>query len=339
MGGPVRVATIPDDHPYLDAVLPPDVVRVRFAEPDSGWAPSPLLTPGVARQALSDLDLVHVHFGYESLTKPDLRRWLTLVRDADVALVVTVHDLRNPHLRDPAPHLAHLDALLEAADEVITLTPGAAAEIWRLWQREATVLAHPSLLQDQTLPMSSSDSASVVGIHLKSLRANVAEPGRLIAAAAEGAHRAGAVLRVDLHPDQHDPDGTIEQACARSGVELRVHDRFTDEELLAYLAGLSVSVLPYRFGTHSGWLELCRDLGTAVVVPDCGYYAEQWPEMWEFVHNEDVGLDADSLSAAVEAAVRAPRPAPADRRVRAAEVAHNRRAHETIYRRAVAAMR
>ena len=335
----MRIATVPDDHPYLDAVLPPDAVRVRFAEPGAGWAPSPLLTPGVARQALPDLDLVHVHFGYESLTKPDLRRCLSMVRGANVALVVTVHDLRNPHLRDPAPHLAHLDALLEAADEVITLTPGAAAEIWQLWQREATVLAHPSLLTDEIAPSTSSNGVPVVGIHLKSLRANIAEPDRLIAAAADGAHRAGAVLRVDLHPEQHDPDGTIEQACARSGAELRVHERFTDAELLTYLAGLSVSVLPYRFGTHSGWLELCRDLGTAVVVPDCGYYAEQWADAVGFVHNEELGLDADSLRAAVEAAVRAPRPAPADRVTRAAQVGHNRQAHEAIYRRALAAAR
>ena len=37
------------------------------------------------------------------------------------------------------------------------------------------------------------------------------------------------------------------------------------------------SVLPYRFGTHSGWLEACYDLGTAVVAPTCGFYAEQQP--------------------------------------------------------------
>ena len=42
-------------------------------------------------------------------------------------------------------------------------------------------------------------------------------------------------------------------------------------------AALDVSVLPYRFGTHSGWLEACFDLGTAVVAPSCGFYAEQRP--------------------------------------------------------------
>ena len=56
-----------------------------------------------------------------------------------------------------------------------------------------------------------------------------------------------------------------------------MHDYFTDDELWDYLSSLDVSVLPYRFGTHSGWLEACFDLGTIVLAPDCGYYAEQRP--------------------------------------------------------------
>lgn len=34
-------------------------------------------------------------------------------------------------------------------------------------------------------------------------------------------------------------------------------------------------VLPYRFGTHSGYLEACRDVGTAVVAPAVGCYHDQ----------------------------------------------------------------
>ena len=56
-----------------------------------------------------------------------------------------------------------------------------------------------------------------------------------------------------------------------------MHDYFSDEDLWAYLASLDLSVLPYTFGTHSGWLEACRDLQTTVLAPSCGYYAEQGP--------------------------------------------------------------
>ena len=71
---------------------------------------------------------------------------MAAVRAAGPALVVTVHDLRNPHDRDPSRHLEHLGILVTAADAVITLTPGAAAEIARRWSRTAAVVPHPTLL-------------------------------------------------------------------------------------------------------------------------------------------------------------------------------------------------
>jgi len=37
-------------------------------------------------------------------------------------------------------------------------------------------------------------------------------------------------------------------------------------------------VLPYRHGTHSGWLEMCWDLGVPVVAPLVGHYVEQHPD-------------------------------------------------------------
>jgi len=83
-------------------------------------------------------------------------------------------------------------------------------------------------------------------------------------------------------------------------IELHEHPYYTDEALWDYLMSIDVSVLPYRFGTHSGWLEACYDLGTPVVAPTCGFYAEQKPCL-SYGHDED-GLDADSLRDAVRAA-------------------------------------
>ena len=84
------------------------------------------------------------------------------------------------------------------------------------------------------------------------------------------------------------------------------HDR-----LCELLARSHACVLPYRFGTHSGWVELARDLGVHVLAPDCGHYAAQWRAVRTFGNNERDGLDAASLRVAVADACRTPRPAPA----------------------------
>jgi hypothetical protein len=74
----------------------------------------------------------------------------------------------------------------------------------------------------------------------------------------------------------------------------------TDPELWHSLTELDATILPYRFGTHSGWLEACRDLGTTVIVPTCGYYVEQGPTLSYRVH--DSRLCPESLTAAVREA-------------------------------------
>jgi hypothetical protein len=122
----------------------------------------------------------------------------------------------------------------------------------------------------------------------------------------------GGQLKVNIHHDVFDPEGQrhnpelaryLAGAANRSEIDLRVHDCLTDDQLWQYLEGLDVSVLPYRFGTHSGWLEACHDLGTTVVAPDCGYIGEQRPCLL-YRHNEQ-GLDVRSLQNAVADAFRA----------------------------------
>ena len=91
-------------------------------------------------------------------------------------LVLTVHDLAHPHLADPARHDAALDVLVPAADAVLTLTAGAAAEIRARWGREAVVVPHPHVLPLDRLdrPRATHDGF-VVGLQAKP-RANNA-PG------------------------------------------------------------------------------------------------------------------------------------------------------------------
>ena len=115
-----------------------------------------------------------------------------------------------------------------------------------------------------------------VGLHLKSLRANM-DPMRILPTLVDTvAGLDDAVLQVNCHRDILDADGARRDAelsawlrgeAAAGRLELEVHDYFSDDDLWAYLASLDLSVLPYTFGTHSGWLEACRDLQTTVLAP------------------------------------------------------------------------
>ncbi len=151
-----------------------------------------------------------------------------------------------------------------------------------------------------------SDRSFRVGLHLKSLRANM-DPMRVLPTLVDTvAGLDDAVLQVNCHRDILDADGArrdeelarwLRQEADAGRLELAVHDYFSDQDLWAYLSSLDLSVLPYTFGTHSGWLEACRDLQTTVLAPSCGYYAEQGPILG--YTNDGEAFDAASLREAV----------------------------------------
>ncbi len=286
-----------------------------------------------------EFDLLHLHFGFDAADPPGLRRWTDLLRAYDIPLVLTVHDLTNPHLLDTASHRANLDVLVPAAAELITLTHRAAAEIRRRWARRATVIPHPHIVPFERIgrPRPAHDGF-VIGVHAKSLRANI-DPLPIIGPLLDALPSLPrATLRLDVHPElmdraDHDPRAMalrswISEHRAHPQFQLAVHPRFTDAQLWDYLEGIDVCVLPYRFGTHSGWLEACVDLGTEAVVPSLGCYADQ--------HGHPVfGPDTTGLIEAVRATyageARA-RPVRPDRQQQRREIAAG---HDIVYRRAM----
>ncbi|MGI8711189.1 MAG: glycosyltransferase family 1 protein [Acidimicrobiales bacterium] len=349
----IRVASVPADHVYVRHLADPDgpdgVVRLpeprRDGPTGSPWWPSPLLDASWVRANAGRFDLVHVHFGFDAVAPAALRAFVDSLAEIGRPLVVTVHDLRNPHHHDRRAHDAALDILVPAAAEVVTLTAGAADQLARRFGRRPVVLPHPHVVELgrlEALADRGVRSRFTVGIHLKSVRANMFTLDLVDVVADALAPLPDAVLRVDVHAVVDDAvhhayvAGLVPALRARAAtgaIDVRIHPFFTDEELWAYLASLDVSVLPYRFGTHSGWLEACADLGTTVIAPRCGWYHHQQPVL--SYASDDEGFDAAGLFAAVSEAYR-DRPRwradPAWRRWQRVAIA---RGHRDLYERAL----
>ncbi|MDQ1035639.1 hypothetical protein QFZ75_002055 [Streptomyces sp. V3I8] len=303
------------------------------------WWPPTMLEPGWVDEHAGVFDVFHLHFGFDAQSPAALRALVEALRRNGKPLVYTVHDLVNPHHQDESEHRAQLDVLIPAADRLVTLTPGAAAEIAARWGRTAQILPHPHVVGAAGLvrPRPERDTFTV-GLHAKSIRPNM-DPLPVTRVLADAlSELPDAVLRVDCHPEIDDPashwyaPGVLDELRGmdrKERLELHVHDYFDDEALYDYLIGLDVSVLPYRFGTHSGWLEACYDLGTTVLAPTCGFYAQQRPCL-SYGHDRR-GLDEASLRDAVRTAYEERpdlRADPADRRAERLMLA---RAHEALY--------
>ena len=306
----VRVASVPSDHPYVRHLAPVggDDAVLRLPDPPipgapaGQWWPSPILEPGWLRAHADELDVVHVHFGFEHRTCAQLRELVTVLRELRLPLVLTVHDLQNPHLTDQGAHVAALDVLVPAAAACLTLTPGAAVEIARRWGVVATVVPHPHVVPLERMG-GARRRGRVVGLHAKQRAGN--DPGAVRAELADAVTATGGRLAPELDR------------------------RLSDDALWDHLAGLDVLVLAYRRSTHSGFVEACHDLGTTVVAPRVGYLAEQ---------HEVVPYDLDvpgSLTDALRHAYGNPAPA-ADPAQRTAQRTALATVHRELYR-AVAA--
>ncbi|MET1038989.1 MAG: glycosyltransferase family 1 protein [Aeromicrobium sp.] len=355
--GTLRVASVPSSHVYVrhlsaDDTHGHDAEVERLADPtpagasaaQSQWWPPAMLEPGWVADHADEFDVFHLHFGFDARSTDELRDLVEALRQAGRPLVFTVHDLRNPHHTDRRQHDEQLDVLVPAADQLITLTQGAARDIRRRWGRDAVVIPHPHVVElDLAAGIRAERAARAgpfrVGLHVKSLRACMDAAAILPGLVRAVQSLPDAVLQVNGHRDVLEPggdrfDASLAGLLADLGpaVDLRVHDFLTDDELWAYLGSLDVSVLPYRHGTHSGWLEACRDLGTSVVAPTCGHYADQAP-----VHSfllEESAYDEETLVGAVRNAHDRPAP-PVDLATRRRQRDAIAKAHRDIYARLV----
>jgi hypothetical protein len=333
----VQAVRVPGDVVLTDPPVP--------GAPPTQWWPPPVLTPEWLRAHAAEYDLLHVHFGTESLSLDALAAALSTLRELGRPLVHTVHDLEHPHLVDQAPHRAHLELLMREAAELLTLTDEAAAEIARRFERAATVVAHPQMAPDAWFARADAvrrgaAGGPVVGVHLRSLRANVRPGAWLARLAAEVAARQG-TLRVLVNDDvragtpAHEALDDVRRGLESHGARVLVRPRPDDDGLARELVDLDVSVLPYAHGTHSGWLELCWDLGVPVLSPDVGAIAGQHREGWALATFD--ASRPDAVGPALDRLLAAP-PAPpaAERRAERERVAaENHRAHAAVYRRAL----
>ena len=320
------VLSIPAGHVYTEAVRPLDVRYRPDPDINGNWWPHPALDAAWWHtRSDADLpDLVHLHFGFDHLSVADTRALVEVLRDRGVPLVVTVHDLDNPHFVDQSEHHAKLHVLLDAAAARITLTDAAATRL----RPGARIIPHPRVV---THPPQATATGTGIGVFLKSLRANVITDPVFYRILARTVHRAtGEPLRVHLHEDSRTAHLThaLSRDQAAGFLDVRSHTPMSDDTLHAAVGRCAVVLLPYLRGTHSGWLEMCRDLGVDVAVPDCGMYAAQADDP-RGVEEYVTGDPLDAARALIHLHEQGPLPYTGDRDRQLEDI---RQAHREVYR-------
>lgn len=326
-----RVLSYPPVHDYVDRL---DGHAARLVHREEPWPRLPhLYDPDWVHEHVDQWDLVHLHFTREQHPVEVVDAVLRAHAAAGRPVVWTAHDLRNPHLRAPGAEVAHLQVLADHADAVVTLTPGAADEVLDRFGRHARVIPHGPLVPAEEAVRRRADARARrrdgparVLLLAKSLRANL--DWRSALEAARSWDPDVTMLEVHLHPDAPARDEVEALAVDSPAVDLQLAPRLSTSRLWSRVAEAEVLLLPYRWGTHSGLLELATDLGTPVVAGDVGHLRDQGPVALVPVHADRV--DPALLTQAVRTVLRvAPTPIAIEDRTRLLTVL--RQAHAELY--------
>lgn len=331
----VRVLSYPPVHDYVDRLRGPGVELVHRDQP---WPELPNLYDPVWLAAHEEQwDIAHFHFTWEQYPVEQFGAVLDVHARNGTPVVWTAHDLRNPHTGSAGRDEAYLRLLAEVADHVVTLTPGAAHELHRRFGRRAEVIAHgPVLPVDVACRWRGRAPASRqtvrLIVHLRSVRANVDWRTPLCAVSELAEDGVPVQLTVQVERSAEGLDLVVRHAGR--GVRVVPHEDLALEDLCARLVEADAVLLPYRWGTHSGMLELLTDLGVTAIVGDVGYLAEQAP--CSTVAVRDGRLDADGLRRRIQDLVSGCSPVQVSLDRRRVELRAFQRRHAQVYRRLAA---
>ncbi len=291
-----RVRHHPADHPYV-------VGLPGSSRPVAVW--------DVAALVRADVQIVHLHFGFETRSVDEMDRWIDALHAAGIRLVHTVHDVDNPHLVDQTSHHDLLDLLATRADGLLTLSATAADAVERRTGRRPVVVAHHHVVPLPSMLVPRRRARSGLYVHAGTCRPNL--DVELIERVADGAAPWGG-LGVHVRTPLTAAAGAIVRRLeAHPAVAVELGPRPTDRDLWRRIGAARAVLLAYRWSTHSGLLHAAHDLGVAVLAPDVGALLEHgaWPV--------DVADVDGSIARAVEV-----RPV--------GGIAHRAREHRTVVR-------
>ncbi|MFE6507633.1 hypothetical protein ACFVDI_05720 [Nocardioides sp. NPDC057767] len=222
-----------------------------------------------------DFDIVHLH-SLELVTLDELIRLRQRTVAEGVRLVATIHDLVPNIEANVGDFLIKVAYIASEADHVFTLTPQAADQIAALAPRAGPAEAVPhgaaiAIDSIPAVPVSGDGGLAVFGAFrpYRELEILVRAWQRL----GEERPKLRVLLRSVTWADQERDAALLDLLEETARTDPRLHLTVTntmlgDDDLVDWLTGASALVLPYSHITHSGQLELARDIGLPVIAPD-----------------------------------------------------------------------
>ncbi len=292
---PIRILHLPSYHPAVSKIYDED--RMLIANPHQNSF-SDLKHISVAefvrRFPLKSYDIVHIHFEYYLISLPKLKQLLQYFKKHKKPIVWTWHDKKS--LLDNKIDFYYEKLLFQSADKIITLTNGMEKWIRSTFGKHKypiEILAHgfiASLSLISTILKKSKKDKNLFTLLIGDFR----EPKEYIQSIInflQSDELKKAKLQVIFRPLNIYSSGykklkwdilAFHQIIQHPRVRILCKVFFNDKEIAKEFYKSHAVILPYKWGDHSGQIELAKDCGCHVIVSDVGFYKEQWDKIWQY---------------------------------------------------------
>lgn len=294
--GAIRVLSLPSYHPYNRRF--DNYGEINFVNPGSDFfGDGKVSSPHELHDTFppDSYDIVHIHFEYYLFSVELLEGILQYFEQSRRPVVWTCHDRSS--LIEEKTNYEHEGLLYKYASKVMTLTNGCRTWLLNKFGEHRDnidviplgYLAHPAVVDYESKSVVKDRNLFTIYVgdfrksksYLSSIREFL------------GCNR---LQEARLQVIYRSPEiGFGDKENIENFLLLVTHPRVSTISLpeisdtlfvRKFLASHAV-ILPYKWGTHSGQLELARDCGCHVVASKVGYYSEQWPDVIEYLSGDD----------------------------------------------------
>lgn len=286
----IKVLSLPSYHPYNQRF--DNGMDIGFVNPDSDFFSNPESATAAHIDKIypvDSYDVVHFHFEHYLIAAAQLEELIQYFKQNNKPIIWTCHDRKS--LISKTDNHTHESLLYRYSDAITTLTPGCKRWLEVTFGKEKEIhviphgyIAHPGIVEHERTTMKIEKDPNLITIHIGDFRRSkdvmpaiheILNDPELENARLQLIYRETEKMPQDGHEQYQE----LLRMLPHPRIQTISMKNIPDQVMITAFLRSHAILLPYRWGTHSGQLELARDCGCHVAVSDVGFYEEQWDEI------------------------------------------------------------
>ena len=292
----IKILSFPSRHPYVSKF---NIGKIEFVNPDSDYFSDP---HKCSKEYLNknhppkSYDIVHIHFSFDMIPLKDFENLLKNFRKNKKPIVWTSHSKDSQRIKNYGKG-KYQRLLFKYADQIISPTRGCAKYLISKYGKHENDI--------KIIPLGFIANPDYVKKIGKKIKKNKHLFTMLIGEFRENKEFIQSIINFlqcsELKKAKlqliFKPIYLYKKNCENIKLEmLQFHNiiqhpriitislpEISNEILIKAFLNSHAIILPYKWGTHSGQIELAKDCGCHVVTSNVGFYKEQWDKvcLWD----------------------------------------------------------